>query len=54
MWASITDVQALAIVLTVLVAMAGAVRAVVFGIETSRPFLVLGSWVSAMRGASPC
>ncbi len=50
MWVPVTDVQALAIVLTVLVATAGAVRAVMFGIETNRPFLVLGSWVSAMAG----
>lgn len=51
MWASLTNVQALAIVLTVLVATAGAVRAVIFGIQTGRPFLMLGAWLSAMAGS---
>lgn len=46
----LTDVQALAVVLTVLVATAGAVRAVVFGIQSCRPFLVLLAWICAMAG----
>ena len=46
----LTDVQALAIVLTVLVVTAGAVRMVVSGIQFCHPFSVLLGWIGAMAG----
>ena len=49
---AITDPEAFAILLTILVATASAGRAVIFAIETSRPFLLLGSWLLAMVGGS--
>ena len=52
MWMAITDPEAFAILLTILVATASAGRVVIFAIETSRPFLLLGSWLLAMVGGA--
>ena len=46
----LTDVEATAILLAVVVATAGATRVAVFGIEFSRPFVFLLGWLCAVAG----
>ena len=49
---AITDPEGFAILLTILVATALSGRVLIFAIETSRPFLLLGSWLLAMVGGA--
>ncbi len=45
------DVEGFALIMTMVMITAAAVRAVVFGIETGRAFVVLGSWLVGMGAA---